>query len=81
MAIGGCALIPFGVPAIPSIGRCPWQLERTLGQRVRFRVEPLYRRNAEQNERRQHDKLRDKAYPAAGLHRTSIIESLPRRQI
>jgi len=28
-----------------------------------------------------YDKLRDKAYPAAGLHRTSIIESLPRRQI
>lgn len=28
-----------------------------------------------------YDKLRDKAYPAAGLHRTSIIASLPRRQI
>jgi tetratricopeptide (TPR) repeat protein len=28
-----------------------------------------------------YDKLRDKAYPAAGLHRTSIIESLPRREI
>jgi tetratricopeptide (TPR) repeat protein len=28
-----------------------------------------------------YDKLRDKAYPAAGLHLTSIIESLPRRQI
>ena len=28
-----------------------------------------------------YDKLRDKAYPAAGLHRTSIIDSLPARQI
>jgi tetratricopeptide (TPR) repeat protein len=28
-----------------------------------------------------YDKLRDKAYPAAGLHRTSIIDSLPKRQI
>ncbi len=28
-----------------------------------------------------YDKLRDKGYPAAGLHRTSIIDSLPRRQI
>ncbi|WP_316165495.1 MULTISPECIES: hypothetical protein [unclassified Bradyrhizobium] len=27
-----------------------------------------------------YDKLRDKAYPAAGLHRTSIINSLPARQ-
>jgi len=28
-----------------------------------------------------YDKLRDKSYPAAGLHRSSIIESLPKRQI
>ena len=28
-----------------------------------------------------YEKLRDKAYPAAGLHRTPIIDSLPRRQI
>lgn len=28
-----------------------------------------------------YDKLRDKAYPAAGLHRTPIIDSLPIRQI
>jgi tetratricopeptide (TPR) repeat protein len=28
-----------------------------------------------------YDKLRDKAYPAAGLHRTSIIDSLPARQV
>jgi tetratricopeptide (TPR) repeat protein len=28
-----------------------------------------------------YDKLRDKAYPAAGLHRTSIIDSLPVRQV
>ncbi len=27
------------------------------------------------------DKLRDKAYPVAGLHRTAIVASLPRRQI
>jgi hypothetical protein len=27
-----------------------------------------------------YDKLRDKSYPAAGLHRTSIIDSLPGRQ-
>lgn len=28
-----------------------------------------------------YDKLRDKGYPAAGLHRTPIIHSLPKRQI
>ena len=28
-----------------------------------------------------YDKLRDKSYPAAGLHRTPIIGSLPKRQI
>ncbi|MCS3726173.1 hypothetical protein [Bradyrhizobium betae] len=28
-----------------------------------------------------YDKLRDKAYPAAGLHRTSIINSLPAHQL
>jgi tetratricopeptide (TPR) repeat protein len=28
-----------------------------------------------------YDKLRDKTYPAAGLHRTSIIDSLPGRQV
>ncbi|MGJ5010368.1 hypothetical protein [Bradyrhizobium oligotrophicum] len=28
-----------------------------------------------------YDKLRDKAYPAAGLHRSSIIDSLPARQL
>lgn len=28
-----------------------------------------------------YDKLRDKGYPAAGLHRASIIQSLPRKQL
>lgn len=28
-----------------------------------------------------YDKLRDKSYPVAGLHRTGIIESLPARQV
>ena len=28
-----------------------------------------------------YEKLRDKTYPVAGLHRTTIIESLPRRQV
>jgi hypothetical protein len=28
-----------------------------------------------------YERLRDKEYPAAGLHRTPIIDSLPRRQI
>jgi hypothetical protein len=28
-----------------------------------------------------YDKLRDKTYPAAGLHRAAIISSLPKKQI